>query len=123
MPADNYTEWRCQVCNAAAAKGFEDPASLRELLICTTDKSTRSIAETYFAQHQDNPELLQLLTNIALEAEGGGDAAWAALNTITTFPAALLKIHQTSLEQLAREEWGYLHVPARQAVAKIRMAD
>jgi hypothetical protein len=57
--------------------------------------------------------------NIALEGEDAGDAPWAAANTIADFPADMLLPHKRSLERLAAEQWTYLQVPARRALAKI----
>ena len=122
-PDDNYKNERRKAFAEAAAKGYEHPESLRELLICTTDTTTAPMAEVYFAEHRSDPKLLQLLVEIALEGEDAGDAPWAAANTIADFPASMLLVHQDSLEQLAREQWTYLHVPARQALAKIAAAN
>ncbi|HEV7301967.1 MAG TPA: hypothetical protein VGN72_21710 [Tepidisphaeraceae bacterium] len=117
----SYADQRRRVCEAAAARGYEDPASLRELLICTTS-TTAPMAEAYFAERRNDPKLLSLLVAIALEGEDAGDAPWAAANTIADFPAEMLLPHKSSLETLAAEQWSYLHVPGRQALEKIAAA-
>jgi hypothetical protein len=118
----NYQDDCRRVCEAAVANGYEDSDSLRELLICTTSTVTAPMAEAYFAERRDNAKLLALLVAIALEGEDAGDAPWAAANTIADFPAEMLLPHEQSLEQLAAEEWTYLHVPGRRALAKIAAA-
>jgi len=118
----SYADERRQVCAAAAANGYEDPHSLRELLICTTSKLTAPIAEAYFAALRNDPELLSLLVAIALEGEDAGDAPWAAANMIAEFSAEMLLPHELSLQQLAAEQWTYLHIPGRRALAKIAAA-
>ena len=115
----SYADQRRRVCEAAAARGYEDPASLRELLICTTSTVTAPMAEAYFAERRNDPKLLSLLVAIALEGEDAGDAPWAAANTIADFPAEMLLPHKLSLEKLAAEQWTYLHVPGRRALEKV----
>ena len=122
MPESSYEDERRRVCEAAAANGYEDPDSLRELLICTTSIVTAPISKAYFAERRNDARLLGLLVAIALEGEDAGDAPWAAANTIADFPAELLLPHKQSLEQLAAEEWTYLHIPGRLALAKIAAA-
>jgi hypothetical protein len=92
---------RITALNTAVAKGHKDIVSLRELLICTTDKTTVAGANAYFQQHQNDVELLSALMQIALEGDDAGDAPWAAANVIADFPAAMLLPHKSSLEQLA----------------------
>ena len=118
----SYADERRQACEAAAANGYEDPASLRELLIRTTSTVTAPLAEAYFAEHRSDAKLLSLLVEIALEGEDAGDAPWAAANTIADFPAEMLWPHKKSLEKLAAQQWTYLHVPGGRALAKIAAA-
>jgi hypothetical protein len=117
-----YGQERMRAVTQAAARGHHDQRSLRELLISTTDRNTAPVATAYFAEHRQDSELLRALMNIALEGEDAGDAPWAAANTIADFPANMLLPHRESLEKLAREQWEYLHVPAKIALAKIAAA-
>src|SRR4029078_4815204 len=80
MFESTYAAERLRVCEAAAAKGYEDPESLRELLICTTSTVTAPMAEAYFAERRNDAKLLNLLMAIALEGEDAGDAPFAAVN-------------------------------------------
>jgi hypothetical protein len=68
----SYDVERRRVCEAAAARGYEDPASLRELLICTTSTVTAPMAEAYFAESRNDPKLLSILVAIALDGEDAG---------------------------------------------------
>jgi hypothetical protein len=123
MTSDSsYVRERLRMVAEAASKGHRDPCSLRELLIYTTDTNTGPIALAYFAQHREYPDLLRSLVNIALKGEHAGDAPWAAANIIADYPAKMLLPHKGNLEQLAREQWTYLHEPAKRALAKIAMA-
>jgi hypothetical protein len=115
----SYDE-RCRRAVAdALARGHADPANRRQILVWTTNKATAPTVEAYFAHHRNDPRLLQSLIAIALEGEDAGDTPWAAANTIAHYPGAMLRAHRASLEQLAEHPWAYLHVPARQALAKI----
>ncbi len=107
----------------AIAKGHSDPADLREILVWTTCRVTAQAAEIYLARHRTDPELLNSLVAIALEGEDAGDAPWAAANTIAKYPGAMLVHHKASLESIAREQWMYLHVPAREALAKVEAVE
>ena len=119
----SYDEYRrVAVADAVAdavARGHADPANLREILIWTTNTTTAPTAEGYLAQHRADPALLKALVAIALEGEDAGDGPWAAANTIADYPADMLLPYKSDLETVAREQWSYLHVPARAALAKI----
>lgn len=103
----------------AAKLGYTDPASLRQLLIATTSKTTSPIAMAYFRDHLSDERLLENLLPIALEGEDAGDAPWAAANVIAEFPAQLLRRHEADLRRLSQEQWMYLKDPANKALAKI----
>lgn len=118
----SYAEYSLKAVADAVARGHSDPAALREILTWTTDSNTAPTAEAYLAQHRNDPELLKALIAIALEGEDAGDGPWAAANAIAEYPAAMLALHKSSLKQLAREQWSYLHVPARKALAKVAAA-
>lgn len=115
---DHETRLRSHLANAIA-KGHEDPANLRELLICTTSKTTASEAQAYFAAHHQDPGLVAALIEIALEGEDAGDAPWAAANILSDFPPAMLRKHRGALQRLAQHEWTYLNVPAKKALEKL----
>ena len=119
----SYREWRLRVVAEAVAKGHRDPANLRELSICTTDRDTAPVAEKYFAEHRQDADLLRSLVEVALEGDDAGDAPWAAANIIESFPGSMLLLHKDGLERLAREEWEYLRLPATRALAKIAASE
>ena len=85
----------------------------------TTSTDTFDNAMVHFRGHLEDPQLLADLIDIALEGEDMGDAPWAAANVITEFPAALLRLHEPQLQQIAAEQWDYVSRPAREALAKI----
>jgi hypothetical protein len=115
----DYEKWLRSHLAASIAKGHKDPANLRELLICTTLRTTVADAEAYFvAQHQD-PSLVETLIKIALEGEDAGDAPWAAANVLLDFPSPMLRKHQAALQKLASHPWAYLSEPAKKALEKI----
>ena len=120
MPSSSaYQEQEMQFAAAAIAKGHQDPGSLRELLICTTSKTTYPLVNSYFHQHHHDKELLEALFLIAMEGEDVGDAPWAAANTIADFPGLMLREHKAELLELSKHEWMYLKVPAQEALNKI----
>nr|WP_321360530.1 hypothetical protein [uncultured Hyphomonas sp.] len=108
-----------EAAGCAVAKGHGNIENLRELLIWTTSSSTEPLVSSYFRKHLSDRKLLSDLINIALEGEDAGDAPWAAANVITMFPPELLEAHRAELETLSREQWDYLNVPAKEALAKL----
>lgn len=121
--SDSYLQWQLANLSASLAKGHEDQANLRQLLICTTSKTTAEAAEAYFLAHHGDGDLLQSLINIALEGDDAGDAPWAAANVLSEFSASMLQRHEAALTKLAAHPWMYLHVPARKALEKVRAHD
>ena len=120
MPASSsYRDQEIEFAAEAIRKGHRDAENLRALLICTTSETTNQMVKQYFSTHYNDKELLQSLVAIALEGEDSGDAPWAAANVLAEFPAALLAEHTASLKELSEHPWSYLHVPARQALAKL----
>ena len=120
MSAD-YANGAISAARLAISKGHKDPANLRELLIWTTSKPTRTIVDEYFSQHHDDGALLVALIDIALEGEDMGDAPWAAANTIADFPVHMLKEHVAALVTLSEYDWMYLKQPALKALSKLSM--
>ena len=114
-----YEEWTRKAASEAIAKGHNDPANLRELLIWTLSKTTHTAVEAYFRRHHHDKQLLAALVTIALEGEDAGDAPWAAANTLAEFPASLLMEHKAALVELSEHNWDYLNKPARSALRKI----
>jgi len=113
-------EEHCRLALAQAmAQGHADPANLRKILIATANMDTAPTANKYLEQHRADPELLKALIAIALEGEDAGDGPWTAANTIAEYPGAMLVPYKAELEAIAREQWSYLHLPAREALAKI----
>lgn len=92
--------------------------TLRDWLIMTTSTTDAPEAMLYF-RSQMNSEMLNNLVQIALEGEDMGDAAWAAANVISEYPAELLARHEPQLQDIAAEPWDYLNRPAKAALAKI----
>jgi hypothetical protein len=122
MADPSYREREIQAAKAALAKGHADPANLRELLIWTTSKNTAELIESYFATQHCDAALLSALFAIAAEGEDAGDAPWAAANTISDFPAEMLKPHKDELVELSQHQWTYLSKPAKDALVKIENA-
>ncbi len=114
-----YQKQEMQFAANAIAKGHRDPDNLREILICTTSKTTYPLVSAYFRQHHHDKELLEALFLVAMEGEDAGDAPWAAANTIADFPGLMLREHKAELLELSRHEWMYLKVPAQEALTKI----
>jgi len=108
-----------EVFQHALTKGYLDPSALRELLIATTSVAYIDEAMDYLREHYNDPRLLSMLFDIATEGEDMGDAPWAAANVIEEFPPEMLKLHESQLEALSKEQWDYLNVPARRALAKL----
>jgi hypothetical protein len=119
----DYEKWLRSHLATSIAKGHRDPASLREILICTTSKTTVADAEAYFVVHHQDPDLVEVLIKIALEGEDAGDAPWAAANVLSEFPAPMLRKHQTALQELSSHPWAYLSNPAKKALEKIASDD
>jgi hypothetical protein len=117
---EEYRAFTVKTASAAIAKGHHDPANLRELLIWTTSKTTCAMVEEYFRGHLDDKQLLEALFSIAEEGEDNGDAPWAAANTISEFPAAMLAPHKARLVTLSNHPWSYLSTPAAHALAKVQ---
>ena len=115
----SYDEHCRRAVDAAVARGHGDLANLREILTWTTNMTTAPIAEAYLAAHRGDAKLLRSLVDLALDNADGFDWSWAAANTIADYPGTMLLPHKASLEQLAREELAYLHVPSQRALAKI----
>ena len=121
MPSnDDYRASTVKAASAAIARGHHDPVNLRDLLIWTTSKTTCSMVEEYFQKHLDDQTLLGALFAIAEEGEDCGDAPWAAANTISEFPSAMLAPYKARLVALSNHEWSYLSTPAAQALAKVQ---
>jgi len=95
--SEDYRATTVKAASAAIVRGHHDPANLRELLVWTTSKTTRAMVEEYFRKHFDDRVLLEMLCAIAEEGEDCGDAPWAAANTISEFPVALLMSQRTFL--------------------------
>jgi hypothetical protein len=120
MPTpSSYRDREIEFAAEAIRKGHRDAENLRALLICTTSETTSQMVGQYFSTYYNDKELLQSLVEIALEGEDSGDAPWAAANVLVEFPAVLLAEHTESLKELSEHPWSYLHVPARQAMAKL----
>jgi len=96
--------------------------TLRDWLIMTTSTETFDSAMEHFRGQLQNPKLLSEPIDIALEGEDMGDAPWAAANVIAEFPAALLRLHEQQLQEIAAEQWDYLNRPAKAALEKIASA-
>jgi hypothetical protein len=122
-PSPSYRDQELKLASEAIRKGHRDAENLRALLVCTTSETTSQMVEQYFSTQHHNKELLQSLVAIALEGEDSGDAPWAAANVLAEFPAALLSEHKAKLKELSEHPWSYLHVPARQAMAKLAAGD
>jgi hypothetical protein len=119
----NYTPYEERELHAAAAaiaRGYQDAAALRELLIWTTSKTTCARVEEYLKPHLGEANLVCSLVVIALEGEDSGDAPWAAANLLAEAPAGALRPHEAALAELSAHSWSYLSVPARMALAKVR---
>jgi hypothetical protein len=117
-----YEERQLAFAAATMAKGHNDVTNLRELLICTTSKTTCAMVEEYFRKHHHDQNLLANLVSIAMEGDDAGDAPWAAANTIVDFPAKMLVEYKPQLVALSKHEWFYLNVPAKEALSKIAHA-
>ena len=115
-----YQEGELRAAAAAIANGYQDAAALRELLICTTSKTTCASVEEYLKPHLGEAALVNSLVVIALEGDDSGDAPWAAANLLAEAPAGALRPHEAALAELSTHPWSYLSVPARTALAKIR---
>jgi hypothetical protein len=119
QPPRSYAEQSIVMAAAYISIGHNKPDNLRRLLICTSSVSTRPMVEQYFEQHHNDKELLRSLVKIALEGDESGDAPWCAANVLSDFPAGMLAEHRADLVELGQHPWTYLHVPARQALAKL----
>lgn len=115
-----YQEFASHAVAAAIAKGYQDAAALRELLIWTTSKTTCARVEEYLKPHLGEAALVDSLVVIALEGEDSGDAPWAAANLLAEAPASALRRYEAALAELSAHSWSYLSMLARMALAKVR---
>jgi len=115
-----YQEREMQAAAAAMARGYQDAAALRELLVWTTSKTTAAGVEEYLKPHLAEASLVDALVAIALEGEDAGDAPWAASNLLSAASADALRPHEAALTELSTHPWSYLSVPAQKALAKLR---
>lgn len=118
-PSDEYRQQSLSAANQAMLRGHDDIKNLREILIWTTANTTADYVAAYFAEHLDDPELVESLVSIALEGDDAGDAPWAAANTLTAFPPAMLLPHREAIFKLSQYDWDYLNRPAREILAKL----
>lgn len=92
--------------------------------IATTNRNQRRLLIDSFTGQNSNNVFrcdafgLYLFNPVLEYGENAGDAPWAAANTIADFLAEMLSAHKKNLEKLAAEEWTYLLMPARCALAK-----
>lgn len=115
----SYENWAREHAEAMIKIGVQDPAALRELLICTTISTVAPSVMEYFKGKLADSTLLKNLFSIALEGEDCGDAPWAAANVITEFPSSMLEGYKLQLQELASYQWSYLKIPAEIALSKI----
>jgi hypothetical protein len=105
-----YQELELQAANAAIAKGHNDPANLRYMLIWTKSKSTAPAINAYFAAHQHDTTLVRALIAIASNGEIG-DAPWAAANILASFSASTLVPFIAELQEIIEHDWEHLCRP------------
>jgi hypothetical protein len=117
--SDEHREETLMAARSALARGHQDAKNLREILIWTTSKTTSDLVEAYFAEHLNDSKLIEALVSIALEGDDAGDAPWAAANTLTRFPAAMLLPHTADIIELSKYDWIYLSSPAKKILAKL----